>query len=260
MEKSKKYQFKVVTLIIYLLMIVVNILADTLPINNVTTGQISSIYPTLITPANYAFSIWLVIYLLLGLFILYQLKVKENTALNIKQFNEIRYYFCMSSLGNILWIFAWHYNMIEVTVFVMAMIFYCLLSAVKLLNKLEITNTDKIFIKFPISLYFGWIMVAALININVYLVSIEWDGFGIPKYIWAIIILIFGAVISLLLMIKLNSRAIGLSVIWAYVGILVNHIAEDGYNKSYPSIIITLILCIIVLIVLELLSFRRNRK
>ena len=56
----------------YLSMVTANVLANTLPINGVRTGEVSQAYPNLFAPAGYAFSIWSVIYLLLGLHVLYQ--------------------------------------------------------------------------------------------------------------------------------------------------------------------------------------------
>ena len=45
--------------------ITVNALANILPLNNQTTGEISNRLPVLFTPAGYVFSIWSVIYVLL---------------------------------------------------------------------------------------------------------------------------------------------------------------------------------------------------
>ena len=53
--------------------LVVNTLANTLPINGVTTGQLSDEYPNLFVPAGLTFAIWGVIYLLLIGFSIYSL-------------------------------------------------------------------------------------------------------------------------------------------------------------------------------------------
>ena len=43
--------------------IVMNVLANALPFFGRGTGEVSAIYPTLVTPAGYVFAIWGVIYL-----------------------------------------------------------------------------------------------------------------------------------------------------------------------------------------------------
>ena len=56
---------KVLVLVTYLAMVIVNILANTLPINGIDTGQVSDAYPNLFAPAPVTFAIWGLIYLLL---------------------------------------------------------------------------------------------------------------------------------------------------------------------------------------------------
>jgi hypothetical protein len=53
--------------------VIVNSLAgSTTLIGGVNTAQISDSNPTLITPAGYVFSIWGIIYVLLGVFVIFQ--------------------------------------------------------------------------------------------------------------------------------------------------------------------------------------------
>ena len=54
------------TLITFILMVVVNALANILPINGIGTGAVSDSYPNLFAPAGITFAIWGVIYLLLA--------------------------------------------------------------------------------------------------------------------------------------------------------------------------------------------------
>ena len=63
--------------IMYLFMITTNILANALPINNMTTGDIADKYPNLFQPVALTFSIWIAIYLLLFVYIIYQILLLE---------------------------------------------------------------------------------------------------------------------------------------------------------------------------------------
>lgn len=74
---NKNIFIKLMVLISYLIMIVVNALANILPINNLTTGQVSDSFPNLFAPIGLTFSIWGVIYLLLGIYSVYQLVSKK---------------------------------------------------------------------------------------------------------------------------------------------------------------------------------------
>ena len=97
---SKKPVFLVViNLIAFIPMIAVNGLAgSTTFLNGVTSGEVSDIYPTLITPAGFTFAIWGVIYTLLLIFTIYQAMPKNRDKPFLKQISLL---FALSSIWNI---------------------------------------------------------------------------------------------------------------------------------------------------------------
>ena len=65
----------------FLLVIVVNGMANGVPLGGRTTGEISAAYPTLFTPAGFTFGIWGLIYTLLTCFVIYQaLPAQRNSS------------------------------------------------------------------------------------------------------------------------------------------------------------------------------------
>ena len=60
----------IMNILLFTAMIVINGLANALPINGFTTGELSDLYPNLFVPAGVTFSIWGIIYLLLLIFII----------------------------------------------------------------------------------------------------------------------------------------------------------------------------------------------
>ena len=104
MPKNNLYRF--INLLFYLGVIVVNVLAVTLPLGGNSTGEISDKYHTSITPAGYAFSIWGLIYLLLAGFIIYQFRAKGDSA---KLIRSISIPFIVSCAANMTWLILWHY-------------------------------------------------------------------------------------------------------------------------------------------------------
>ncbi len=70
-----------ISALLFLLMITVNALANILPIQGETTGAISDSYVNLFAPTGLTFSVWGVIYLLLGAFVAIDLiRVFKNDA------------------------------------------------------------------------------------------------------------------------------------------------------------------------------------
>ena len=230
----------------YVAMVVVNILANSLPINGRSTGVISDAYPNLFAPAGLTFSIWGLIYLLLAGYVLYQFVSFGKGGGQKKEglLKKINILFIGTSIANISWIFAWHYDWIGLSVLIMTVFLVFLIRIADIIRKEQLTSQEKLFISIPFSVYFGWITVATIANITVFLVSIGWNGFGIADYVWTGIILLVGALIGILRMRLDKKIAYGLVLIWAYLGILLKHISSSGFDGQYPSIIVVVATCI----------------
>ncbi|WP_010680960.1 hypothetical protein [Acetivibrio cellulolyticus] len=244
---------KVHTTVTFIVMIVVNVLANIIPFNGMTTGEVANSYQNLFTPAALTFSIWGVIYILLGGYILYQFGFfsKKNGTFSKDLIEKIGILFTISSMANTAWIFVWHYKSIGISLAMMAVILLCLIIINIKTGKAELTTREKIFIRLPFSIYFGWITVATIANATVFLVSIGWNRFGVPDWIWTIAILIVGLIIAGLTMFKNCNLGFGLVVIWAYIGILIKHTSASGFGGEYPFVILVLILSIMVLLIAE---------
>lgn len=248
------------TIISFLTMIIVNALANTIPINDLTTGEISALYENLFTPAPITFSIWGLIYILLAIYTIYQLKyLRKRSSGNKELLCKIGVFFTLSSLANASWIFAWHYLKIPLSLVIMIVMLICLIIISGEINRYKLSSKENFFIKLPFSIYFGWITIATIANVTTLLVSINWNGFGLPEQIWTIIVIIIGLIIGGITTIKNNSISYGLVIIWAYIGIIIKHISENGYNKQYPAIIITSIISIIIMLII-IGRVKSNRK
>ncbi|MEI7511498.1 MAG: tryptophan-rich sensory protein [Candidatus Peregrinibacteria bacterium] len=245
----KNLVLKILAATAYIIMVAVNFLANSLPINNRSTGQISDDYPNLFTPTGFTFSIWGLIYLLLAGYVLYQFR--KNSKKTEELINTINPLFIATSLANISWIFAWHYDFISLSVVIMTVLLFLLIKIADILRIEQCISWEKLFICAPFSIYFGWITVATIANITVFLVSIGWGGFGIPDFVWTSIILMVGALIGILRMRKDENIVYGLVLIWAYFGILFKHLSSDGFGGQYPSIIGTVGVCLVLFLFFE---------
>jgi hypothetical protein len=259
----KKNFTKGVVVIFYILVLIVNFLANALPINNMDTGEISNLYPNLFTPAGVTFSIWGVIYLLLFGYVLYQLGVFQKTKEEKREklFQKISPYFIISSVANILWIFAWHYTLVGLSVGFMFLLLFSLIKIADILREEKFSDKkDKLFIVLPFSIYFGWITVATIANITTLLVSIGWDGFGVSEEIWTVMILLVGAFIGVARMLKDNNIPYGLVFVWAYLGIWFKHISLSGFAGSYLIIIFTTLACVAFFLIAQTLLLFRGKN
>ncbi len=240
-----------------ILTIIVNALANILPINGKYTGELSDAIPNLFVPAGITFAIWGIIYILIIVFAIYLAKNLFKKEKTTKPFLEkISYYFILASLANIIWIFLWHYEQIVLSLLAMILLFASLLMIYIRLNigMEKVTLKEKMFIHVPISVYLGWITVATIANVTAVLVDISWDGFGISEQIWTILVILVATIITILMLVKRKDYAYSAVIIWALLGIYIKRIADDQRYGVQNQIEYTALLGIIVIFIIALIS------
>ncbi len=223
--KDKVRQIAVIVSI--LLTIIVNTLANALPLNGQNTGEISDRFDVYFTPAGYVFSIWGLIYLGLIAYAIYQAlpSQRENQRLR-----AIGWWVVIGSLANTAWIFLWHYEVFPLTVVAMLMLLVSLIITYLLLgvNRVKVSTAEKLAVHLPFSIYLGWITVATVANIAALLDYLEWNAWGVSEVTWMWIIL--GAVLVIALLMNFTRRDIGyaLVILWAVAGIGFKHALVTG--------------------------------
>ena len=124
---NKKLILQIGNIVGFIGTIIVNSLANLIPIGYGNTGQLSDALPNLFVPAGLTFSIWGVIYALLALFSIYQARdLGRKNKLELEFLDKISYLFIISSVVNISWIFFWHYQLVPLSLVVMIIIFITL--------------------------------------------------------------------------------------------------------------------------------------
>ncbi len=199
--------------------IVMNILSVTLPFNNQTNEDVSDKYQTLFTPAGYAFSIWSLIYLTLIIYALYQaFRASEEK----KIYDKIAAPLIINCIANGLWLLAFQYEYFGLSVLIMLVILGTLMIInTKLSETDEISGKEKTWVRLPFSVYLGWISVATIVNISVFLTSAGWNGWGINEATWVLIMLVVVAVLTLSVQYKSPDYFYPLVIVWALIAIAI---------------------------------------
>ena len=211
--------------------IVVNILANTLPINGLNTGEISDRFQVYFVPAGYIFSIWGLIYIALIAYAVYQILPSQQENPRLKQTG---YLVTASGFANIAWIFLWHYEQFPLTLIAMLALLGLLIATYLQLGigKSSATPLETWAVRIPFSIYLGWITVATVANITDVLYFLKWDGFGIAPQSWMFIVLTAVIVIAGLVSLTRSDVAYNLVVLWALVGIAVKHSATVAVSTA----------------------------
>jgi hypothetical protein len=220
--------FAVLNLLGYLATVIVNALANALPINGKLTGELSDAYPNLFVPAGLTFSIWGVIYILLAIFVIQQLvqAVRGNHE-GVWPTVRLGYLFILTSLANIGWIFAWHYQAVPLSMVLMLVIFGTLLAAYLRLRigRPDTRRSDKLFVYPAFSVYLGWITIATIANATAVLVNAGLTGLPPGEQFWTVLVIAVGILITLAMVFTRRDVFYGLVVDWAILGILLKRLA-----------------------------------
>jgi len=215
---------QVINLLAVVATIVVNGLANALPLNGHLTGEISDLFKVYFVPVGYVFSIWGLIYVGLIAFGVYQMlpSQRENPRLR-----RIGYLFSLSCLANVIWLFLWHYELFIYTIAIMIALLGLLIAIYLRLEigRAQVAMKEKWLVDLPFSIYLGWITVATIANASDVFDYLKWSGWGIRPEVWAVIMLIAGLGIASVMSLTRGDIAYQLVIVWAFAGIAVKQTA-----------------------------------
>ena len=176
---------QLVTFAAVIIAFIVNVLSNIFPLNGLTIGSISNTLfkNVLIIPANYAFAIWGLIYLGLFAFAIYQVLPSQRENPNLR---KTGYLLTIASVAQSIWVYLFLSRFFIASVFAMLLILVPLIVMYLHLGigTTTVSRGEKWFIRYPISIYLGWISVATIVNIASALDINNWNGFGISAEVW----------------------------------------------------------------------------
>lgn len=209
-----------INIVALVFMLVVNAASEAIPLNGQTSAEISNRLPIFFVPANYVFGVWGVIYVLLIMFTVYQAlpSQRENPYLR-----KIGYWFALSCLANGTWLVLFHYNLFPLSMVAMLVLLASLLVIYTRVGVGQgtVSRATHWCIQVPFSTYLGWITVATVANASYVLYDAGWNGFGISGEVWAVVMLVVAAVITLTIIITRRDVAYTAVLLWALVGIII---------------------------------------
>ncbi|MFZ5816157.1 MAG: hypothetical protein ACOY93_12795 [Bacillota bacterium] len=219
---------QVANLLAFVGTVVVNALANALPINGRNTGEISDLYPNLFVPWGATFSIWGVIYLLLLCFALYQARPTRGSV-DVPPAEKVGWWFVVSCVANVGWILAWHYEMVALSLVIMLVILASLLTIYFRLGvgTKAVAKAEKYFVHVPFSVYLGWITVATIANVTALLVKLQWNRLGLSEVFWTVAVILIATGISLAMLWRHSDFSFAAVVVWAFLGIIMKRVTTD---------------------------------
>jgi hypothetical protein len=233
--------------------IIVNTISNIFPPNGANIGTLANTLfaPVQITPANYAFAIWGLVYSGLVGFGVYQF---QSTERQNPRLQSTGYLLTIACVAQCAWIYLFLARLFPLSVIAMLGILLPLIGIYQRLaiDRQNVAKLERWFIDIPISIYLGWITVATIVNIASTLYSLNWNGWGLDPTLWTVAMMAVSAAIAAIIFIQHHDTAYTLVTIWALVGIAIR-------QSGTPLIAITGLVMTIGLVLLTLSDIKPTR-
>lgn len=251
-----KKTYAIVNFLSVILVLLINGLSQAQRWNNTTIGELSGKYENLFTPASYAFAIWGLIFLMLIGYSLFQIKRAFFSQKETPSITQTGWWFAIANVLNAAWVVAFTYEYILLSVLIMLGILGSLLQIIRKTNMERWDASIEVIalVWWPICIYSGWISVATIANVSVYLVSEGMTGSELTQIIWTMVMIAVAVVINILMVWLRNMREFAAVAIWAFIAIYIRH--KDGLE----SVAYFALAGAIVLVIVTALHAFKNRN
>ena len=248
---------QIAVLLMTLVTIATNVLANALPIAGRTTGEISDAFPALVTPAGYVFAIWGVIYLGLLAYAVWQVLPAQATNPRVQ---AVAWPIALGHLANALWIVAWHTLAFGVSLLLMLVLLATLIvtylrlrAPVAARRAAAPSRAERVLARGTFSVYLGWITVATVANVTVWLMDrgFETRFLALPAVVWAMVALVVATLLGVRMLMRYRDAAYAAVLVWAFIGIVVMQIGT-------PLVAATAVVGALALVYVAALTFRQG--
>ncbi len=247
---------QVTNVIAYVVTLVINYLAVSLPLGGQTTAEIANRYPIYFLPANFTFGIWSVIYLALGVYVVDQARPSQRDN---PLHRRIGYLFALTCVANVSWLLLFQNLQFGASMLAMVVLLATLIAIYLRLGigTVPVSLSERLRITLPFSLYLGWISVATIANASYVLYDLGWDGFGVSSEMWAAIMLVVAAGLTAAVIVRGRDIAYTLVILWAFAGIAIKQ-ANTPLVSTTAIVLGALVL--LVLVGALFVNWRETRK
>ncbi|PZV08165.1 MAG: hypothetical protein DCF21_20970 [Leptolyngbya sp.] len=202
--------------------VVFNTLFNRFPPGGQSVGEIANtiLAGVLITPANYAFAIWGIVYLGLFAYAIYQFHPQRRQD---PQLQRVNWLLIVACIAQSVWIGLFSIQQFGWSILAMLGILIPLMGIYLTLGigRERVSRQRRWMAHIPFSLYLGWISVATIVNVASALYASNWGGWGISSVTWTVAMIVVAAIIGELVIYRHGDVAFTLVFVWAFVAIAV---------------------------------------
>jgi hypothetical protein len=214
----------IATVVVILATIAINTLSNLFPPGGQNVGEIANttLAGVLITPANFAFAIWGLIYLGLLAYGIYQFHRDRRRHPDIQRVDQLLIGAC---IAQIIWIYLFTFEQFGWSIVAMVAILLPLIAIYQILNigRERVSRHRRWMAQIPFSLYLAWIAVATIVNVASALYAVGWQDLGLSGVAWTVIMVLVAAALGAIVLWQRRDVVFTLVFVWALTAIALRH-------------------------------------
>lgn len=200
-----------------------------------TNTEISQKYQTLVTPAGWAFSIWGIIFIWEGVFVVAQFFPTHRDSEIVSRISP---WWCALCVCQSLWTLVFAQDWIALGLILMFSILASLSGISWTTDGLPMSTSEYFLLRAPFSVQLGWIIAASILNISVMADATKASQETLLSLAVLSIAAILAVVLAFTLAVKSPDPIVGLVGAWACLGIrseLANPVLLNNPSRFNPS-------------------------
>ncbi|WP_276484895.1 tryptophan-rich sensory protein [Paraflavitalea pollutisoli] len=206
--------------------------------------EVTDRYDNFFVPAGYAFSIWGVIYFSFIVYAIVQLLPAQKHK---PIYDHLAVPVILINLLGLAWQFAYRNNQISLSVvIILVMLVAGMVYFIRTNQGIWAQHRSK-WLMVPSSLFLGWISVATIANVSLWLVAMGWDGGALSNGNWTNILLAVIVLLSLFISIRYKDFLYPAVIAWATYALFValqnrdERVAQTAMYVAIAAIVLTII-------------------
>jgi benzodiazapine receptor len=238
---ENRWFLPLVGLVAYLLLLLTNFLADWMPLHDRTTSGVLARQPIALQPASWAFTIWVLIAVLLGLFVVLSLTPVGQHDTRVRRIIGL---FVVACVANIIWQFFWHWEQLLLALIVVV-VMWAALVVISVLGRrapsegrLQ-TLWQKLTVQVPFSVALGWSSVLVLLTFALWADRSWGSGNPFSDRTWAVILMIVGVVIAAAFALFARDALVPLVFLWFFVAVV-----QEQWDNSTLVVVVGVVAAI----------------
>lgn len=205
--------------------------------------KVTDDYPTLFTPAGYAFSIWGLIYLSLLIYGIVQLLPSQRL---VKMFDELAIPTIIVNVAGSLWIYAFSRAYVGYSlVIILINLYYAFILFSRSNKAVRLAHFNK-WLRVPFSLLAGWLTVASIACTFTYLKYSGWAGYN--ESFWTVLMICVATMAGLLISVYRVNYIYPAVIAWALFAIYIKH-RHDAMATSNTGLSCAIFLAVVSVVI-----------